>query len=197
MFLRRFAGESPQHEGTKLLVGIDRTELELMAVKRWDAINAMLREFETYLSDRVPKPLELVRAEDSLWTPDECQSNKPDGYPNKLTGVYFYVDVCTQDDIHGRLSEGDCRYSVIRKLGKATTSFYDRVRKAHWKQPGGTGLLFQHRWIDIVPISKDMPFVTVALESFLLGRLRTEMDKQEVPKALRATSAQIFDESDF
>ena len=164
-------------------------------MKRWDYINSRLREFETYLSDRIPKPFQVVRADDKQWSSEEAMRLQPDGYPRNLTGVYIYVDVCTADDIHGTPADGDDRYSVIRKLGSATNSFYDRVRKAHWRQPGGAELLFRHRWIDIVPIPLDLGFVTLALEDFLLKRVRTDKDTRGVPKQLRSQSPIVFDEA--
>lgn len=163
-------------------------------MRRWDIITAHLREFETYFSDRLPRPLQVALADDGNWSELERQALRPKGYPGHLTGIYFYVDVCTSNDIHGRPEGNECRYSVIRKLGKATTSFYDRVRKAHWRQPGGTELLFSHRWIDIVAVPKELGFVTVALENFLLSRIRTQMDSQDVPKALLTTLPTIFDD---
>ncbi len=135
-----------------------------------------------------------MHAKDASWSEHERHSLSPAGYPRHLTGIYFYVDVCTFDNLHGRPEGDECRYSVIRKLGKATTSFYDRVRKANWRQPGGMELLFSHRWIDIVAVPKELGFITVALEHFLLGRIRTETDSQDVPKTLLATPPTIFDD---
>ena len=163
-------------------------------MKRWDHILAAVREFEPYLSERVPKPFSIVRAWDEQWSTEESGRLSPAGYPKLLTGVYLYVDVCTADDIHGTPTDRSERFSVIRKLGKATKHFYDRVRKAHWKQPGGQELLFHHRWIDIIPIGREFSFVTCALENFLLQRIRTEMDKQDVPASLLLQSPQIYDE---
>jgi hypothetical protein len=55
-------------------------------------------------------------------------------------------------------------------------------------------LLFRHRWIDIIPIGREYSFITCALENFLLQRIRTEMDKQDVPASLLLQSPQIYDE---
>lgn len=163
-------------------------------MKRWDHLLAAVREFEPYLSKLAPKPFTIVRAWDEQWSSEECGRLTPAGYPMLLTGVYFYVDICTAGDIHGTPADGSEQFTVIRKLGKATKHFYDRVRKAHWKQPGGQFRLFRHRWIDIIPIGREFSFVTCALENFLLQRIRTEMDKQDVPRSLLLRPPQIYDE---
>lgn len=159
--------------------------------ERWRDIVVALREFESYLSDRVPKPFAVVSADDTEWAADARTSLTPAGYPHKLTGVYLYFDVCSADDIHARPAPGEPQHCVLRKIGSATNHFYDRVRKAHWTD-GGTRVWFTHRWIDIIPVPADLGFVTLALEDFLLQRVRSEMDTKRVPGCLRGVRPTIY-----
>jgi hypothetical protein len=139
----------------------------------------------------VPKPFNIIQADDTEWTNEERLAHTPPGFPNTLTGVYFYFDTCTADDIEAKPSAIDTHFCVLRKLGSATNSFYDRVRKAHWTDKG-TRLRFTHRWIDIIPIHYDFGFVTLALEDFLLQRLRSTVDIRRVAAHLRTSQATIY-----
>jgi hypothetical protein len=160
-------------------------------MERWRDIQTALREFEGYLSDRVPKPFTVVPADDTEWAEGDRAARTPPGYPYTLTGVYLYFDVCTAGDIHAKPVLGEPQYCVLRKIGSATNHFYDRVRKAHWSD-NGTRLWFTHRWIDIIPVPADLGFVTLALEDFLLQRVRSEMDARRVPKRLRCVRPTIY-----
>jgi hypothetical protein len=90
-----------------------------------DHVLENLREFEREFENVLQAPLTIIPAWDQGWTREEKARLTPVGWKN-LTGVYFFGDACTKDDIHG--SPADGRYTVIRRLGKATGSFRSRLK---------------------------------------------------------------------
>jgi hypothetical protein len=167
------------------------------AVRRQTTLESVIREFETYLSDGSPRPFSILRANDTNWTPAQRRALAPEGYPHKLTGIYVYIDVCTENDVSCLPANDDTRYSVIRYIGSATNSFYDETRKKHWMKDddGEYRPRFSHRWIDIITIPADFGFIAIALEDFLLQRIRTTENKRRVPKRLLAEAPMIYDDS--
>jgi len=107
----------------------------------------------------------------------------------------LFVDQCPPDEPHTTSSEPEGRYSVIRYIGSATNHFYDEVRKANWEQPGGLKRRFLHRWIDIICVPRDFGFLTLALEDFLISRVRTTHNRRRAPKAFSKLRPLVFDEA--
>jgi hypothetical protein len=97
------------------------------------------------------------------WTSQEAKAfNRTPGW-KKATGVYFFVDFCTEHDIHGKSK--DERFSIIRRIGKADYCFGDRIndychrtfgkrgtRIAWDKRDGCWVKWFRYSQIDIVRI---------------------------------------------
>lgn len=114
---------------------------------RWRTVKAALAEFQECLSVSVPA-LRIVAANDRQWSKQECQRQRRTGvFAEK--GVYL---------IYG--AGGELLY-----VGVALVSFDKRI----WMHDD---YIPERRWTDVVPFQKRYVFLALALERFLIARLK-------------------------
>ena len=179
----------------------------MTAMELCDYILVAVREFEECSAAKIQKHLEIEQVWDQKWTRQEKTCFARSTRWRKATGVYFFVDCCTNDDIHGVPRNGKDRYSVIRRLGSATYSFGDRLTDydhrerrepgeqvaRHWvKKQGRWDGLPWFRYTRIYIIRTDEAWA-VLLERFLLERIRTELNDKDVPRSLKMQPPRIYD----
>ncbi len=166
-----------------------------------------LPSFEDCFTGEIQKHLEVEKVWDRTWTQHEKKDCARATRWRRATGVYFFVDDCTKDDINGVPPNGEDRYSVIRRLGSATYSFGDRVADYGHRERCEPGPQKAWNWdraikewvpwfrygrIYIIRVKKTL---AIPLERFLLERIRTQFNDNGVPLLLKSQPPPIFDNS--
>jgi hypothetical protein len=158
---------------------------------RTDHIQRVLAEFRASCPATAPLATETVWHRS--WTARDAGAfNRKSGW-KKATGVYLFVDFCTENDIHGEST--DERFSAIRRIGKADYRFADRISDYCHTVSGEPGARFSWAWwhgcwqqwfrysqIDIVRIDRA---IAPSLEAFLLCRIPTECNDKATPVSLK------------
>ena len=132
-----------------------------MSLDSREIIQNALVEFQTYLSDKVPK-LELINAVNKDWSTEEYKQHQktgivPQGFPSKLKGVYVLFDWNEQ----------------FKYIGVATYNYDKRVwtHDKHFEEA--------EMWrgdIDIIPLSDEFSFIAPSLEYYLITRLKPSLN---------------------
>ena len=172
-------------------------------MRRLEHIRQVLNLFETAHPELAPLAIET--AWKCSWTQREAKRFNQTSHWHWDTGIYFFVDYCTADEIHGE--PPDERFSVIRRIGKAETSFAvrhyeyghslknDWFCKPRWSSDWKSNCpkWFRYSQIDVVRISKA---ATYALETFLLTRIPAHCNGKDVPPELYGKSI-IYDSDSY
>ena len=119
---------------------------------RWEPIIPLLREFESFLSDKVAR-LRIVFACDRHWSEDEYKRRRPPGFPSNLRGVYLIFDPA----------------EALRYVGVAMFNYDKRV----WSHDAE----LERRWTDIIPFDDRHLFLALSFEFFLISRLKPPGNK--------------------
>jgi len=165
---------------------------------RLDHVQQVLTEFEASYPALAPLTVETVWHR--TWTADKSRAfNRRSGW-KKATGIYFFIDFCTGDDIYAESTNE--QFSVIRRIGKAEYSFADRINDYGHRVSGRPGARLTWYWangdwqewfrysqIDIIRIG---PGLAAALEIFVLARVATRCNDRDVPTVLRGNPV-IYD----
>jgi len=121
--------------------------------ERWNGVDEALSEFSRFLAHDFPK-LELQHLYDFEMTDEEYQlSRKAKSAIYNLPGVYLFYD-----------KSGSLLY-----IGKASWTFDKRV----WKHPE----IVDAKYIDVIPFDWATSSFCMALEYFLISKLRPNYNK--------------------
>jgi len=119
---------------------------------RWQSLRHVLEEFQSCLSDRVPR-LEVVAANDRQWSEERYQTQRRTGIFGKQ-GVYLIYDDA----------------ATLQYVGLATYQFDKRI----WLYDD---VIPSRRWTDVIPLADEWVFLAPALEMFLIKRLQPPQNK--------------------
>ncbi len=175
-------------------------------MKRWEhGLLAELREFETYFSDKIKRPLQIQLVWDVMWTSAEKTMLPPADWTCS-TGLYVFADVSTEK---GEPSDAPDRHSVIPRLGTTKgRSFGERLGDYSYPEKAPDAYYydkknkqrtrwFRYRWLAIIQISENTYplFYPLALEKFLLEKIHPTENSDGVPLSLRGVP-RVFDEQE-
>lgn len=121
----------------------------MTSVARWKAVEDQIQQFRSFLAPSVPS-FKVMHAVDRQWSDDEYNNKKPEGFPFNSRGVYL---------IYGGEGTEELLY-----VGSATKNYASRVFMHDEK--------IERRHIDIIPFEEKYLSLSVALEFFLISRLR-------------------------
>ena len=116
-------------------------------IDRFVVVRRELERFQRTLCHPAMPPLAIIHATDRRWSDAEYRSQRPDGFPSRLRGVYL---------LHNEAEE-------LQYVGLAMWSFDKRV----WSHDAD----IQRRLIDIVPFADAWLPLAPALEFWLIQTL--------------------------
>lgn len=128
-----------------------------MSLNSREIIQNAIVEFQSFLSDKVPK-LELIKPVHKDWSPEEYKQHQmtgvvPKGFPSRLKGVYILFDWEDQ----------------LKYIGVATYNYDKRV----WTHDKHFEAAEMWRGdIDIIPLTDEFSFIAPSLEYYLITRLK-------------------------
>ena len=117
-----------------------------MSEQRWDTIIPHLRDFQSHLAAHIPQ-LRLENATDRQWSDDRYRQQCKTGIFDQC-GVYLLFD----------------DKEALLYVGVAMNTFHDRIWSHDW--------WIERRFIDVIPFPREYCFFALALEYFLICRLR-------------------------
>lgn len=119
---------------------------------RWIPIIPVLEEFQSFLSNKVPK-LEIINANDRNWPQERYESQEKTGIFDKY-GIYLIFN-----------DSGKLQY-----VGVSMQRFHNRIWKHDFK--------VQRRWTDVIPFEHENYFLALALEFFLIAKLTPKGNRE-------------------